>query len=174
MIKVAVMMVALIGGAFFAQAETTPSDQVKLVTRLYHDFAWEAAAPESHPAGRSLIDSSSGTLGPYFTDELVQFILRDRKQVARTHEIGNLDFCPIWASQDPLATDLTVTQGRKPEIVDVRFICPGDGKKTHLSYRLTLTRRGWRIADIKYDGGYTLREILLGPEAKNISLRKTS
>jgi hypothetical protein len=44
--------------------------------------------------------------------------------------------------------------------VAVRFRHPGNQQLISLQYRMIQSEQGWRVADIEYDAGYSLRQIL--------------
>ena len=136
------------------------SGDVDLVARLYRDFAWEAVIDEPLGVSRAFADQRRSVLERYFSPNLVSLLLEDRQCVLRTHEICKLDFSPLWASQDPGATELRVVQGALRGWVLVRFRYPSNGETIKLNYRLVKTRAGPRIADIRYDSGTTLVSIL--------------
>ena len=133
---------------------------VELVARLYRDFAWEAVIDEPEWRKHELLNQPQTVLARYFDSNLTALIRRDRRCVATTREICNLDFSPIWASQDPGASGLKIVAGPTPEIVNVSFRYPGNGTKVELSYRTVKTRAGWRIADIRYGDGSSLVSVL--------------
>jgi hypothetical protein len=143
-------------------APAAESGPVQVVAQLYRDFAWEAVVHSPDWDGRALLDQPRAVLERYFDSNLATLILRDRECVAQTGEICQLDFSPIWASQDPGASELNVAAGPSPDVVNVRFRYPGDGKKIELSYRMVKTRAGWRIADIHNNGDWALLSILSG------------
>jgi hypothetical protein len=95
-----------------------------------------------------------------FTPDLVQLILKNRQWEARTHDV-NMDFVPMWASQDPWAQEITIRSGATPDLVDVSYRSASSRTKIHLSYQLTKKSSAWRIADIHYDKGASLAEILM-------------
>ena len=136
------------------------SGAVQTVAQLYRDFAWEAIIDEPKWPGHDLLDQPRSILEHYFDHKLVELILKDRECAAQTHEICKLDFSPIWASQDPGASETKIVVGATPDIVSVKFRYPGDGSKIKLSYRMINTDIGWRIADIRYSSSSTLLSIL--------------
>lgn len=141
-----------------------PSEKVRVVSRLYQEFAWEAVIADPELPGQGLLDQPREVLARFFEGSLVELILRDRGEVAKSHEVGRLDFLPIWDSQDPAATDLRVIEGPAPDAVTVTFRYPGRDEPIRLTYHLTKTPNGWRISDIEYAAGYKLRKILEGKE----------
>jgi hypothetical protein len=136
-----------------AQAEK-PSD---VIYRLYQQYAWEAlfAAPAEGGAALKpgLLAEPKKILATYFDDGLVRLLLKERACLAHhPGELCKLEFNPIFASQDPAASDLLV-QSTTPEEVAVQFTYPADRTTVRLVYRMVHTRTGWRIKDIAYPAG---------------------
>ncbi len=117
-----------------------------VVARLYRDYAWEAVMHQ--PDWPGLLDQPRGILEQYFDAKLASRILQDRVR-AEKQGMGRLDFDPIWNSQDPAATDLKVIRSGRPATVAVQFRCPHSGETVDLLYEMTMTRKGWRIANIR-------------------------
>jgi hypothetical protein len=156
-----IIFTLLVACASAAHGEpNTKSGAVQVVAQLYRDFAWEAIIDEPEWVGHDLLDQPRSVLEGYFDHNLATLILKDRQCATQTHEICRLDFSPIWASQDPGASETKIIAGATPDIVSVKFRYPGDGSKIEMSYRLIKTNVGWRIADIRYSSGSTLLSIL--------------
>ena len=149
----------------FAQSESKAfSDPTAIVLQLYRDFAWEAVM--SLPEQKRLIGlmgQPRAILERYFDTRLTNLILRDRECVKRTKEICNLNFDPIWASQYPGASDMTITSG-EGNTVNVEFRYPGDGHQISLIYQTTKVSGHWRISDIHYTDRSSLVSILESKE----------
>jgi hypothetical protein len=145
-----------------AAAPALPSDAgaQAVVAQLYRDFAWEAVVDKPEWPGHSLLEQPRQVLARYFDENLAALILKDRSCVAKTHEICRLDFSPIWASQDPGASELKVSPTKDPGVVAVKFRYPGNGEIIELSYRMSKTRIGWRVHDILYGSGSSLLSVL--------------
>jgi hypothetical protein len=127
------------------------------VRRLYHDYAWEAVMTAQ--AGTSLADQPQQVLRRYFTPRLASAIRSDSQCAAQNHDICALDFSPIWDSQDPGAYDLTVSSLADSRVL-VQFKTPQGDKASRLEYRLVRLQSGWRISDIVYPEGGSLRSLL--------------
>ncbi len=136
------------------------ADGVEIVAQLYRYFAWEAVIVEPDATESGLIDQPRAVLERYFDSNLSTLILADRRCAAETGEICQLDFMPMWDSQDPAATEVRITAGATADKVDVTFRYPGDDKVTRLDYRVAKTRQGWRITDIHYASGHSLLGVL--------------
>ena len=118
------------------------------VNRLYRAFAWEAVMASSNAPG--LAQQPKAVLLRYFTRELTTALVADDTCTTARHEICALDFVPIWASQDPAASDLEVSPGAAPGRVTVRYTFPPTGAVVSLDYRMVRTKAGWRVSDIFY------------------------
>jgi hypothetical protein len=148
-----------------ANAAASTSDAASTVRRLYHDYAWEAVMSHGNDQ-TDLMQESRAMLERYFDHALADLIVKDRECSARTHEICNLDFLPIWSGQDPGATDLSVTSTNDPSVVLVQFHHVPTSESVKLTYTLSKSPAGWRISDIKGQapgGKWDLLEILRRP-----------
>lgn len=147
-----------------AASNAVPSSaslQVVVVAGLYKAFAWEAVAGSSTVFGKSLPDQHRVVLRRYFDPVLASLIVSNRRCVEDSGEICNLDFDPIFASQDPGAMDLSI-DARPGDIVAVEFTYPGNGQRVRLDYHLIKSNGAWRIADIRYLdwSGASLKQML--------------
>jgi len=155
--RLAVVFATFAFTPLIAAAATKHIDErVALVAKIYRDYAWEAVIDEPDFQDRRLMQQPKEVLRRYFDDKLVQLILDDRRCAERTGEICNLDYEPVWASQDPGASELKVTAGTDPAVVDVSFRYPSTQEEMHLRYRLSGTKRGWRVSDIEGPSGNSL------------------
>jgi hypothetical protein len=157
--KIIFALLVVCASAAYAEPNTK-SGAIQVVAQLYRDFAWEAIIDEPKWVGHDLLDQPRLVLERYFDHNLATLILQDRQCATQTQEICRLDFSPIWASQDPGASETKIIAGATPDIVSVKFRYPSDGTKIELSYRMVKTNVGWRIADIRYSSGSTLLSIL--------------
>jgi hypothetical protein len=133
---------------------------VELVQDLYRDSAWEAvmAGPEFRQPG--LLDQPESVLKQFFTPGITALLLKDRAEAAEAGEVGRIDFLPLWASQDPSASDLRVGAGPKPDTVTVSFQTVGAESRTEIVFVIEETPAGVRIADIKYPSGNSFAALL--------------
>jgi hypothetical protein len=100
------------------------------------------------------------TLLKYFDKELTALFIKDDECKKREQGVCNLDFDPIYDGQDfdKETTNLQIAAvAGQPDLFKVTFT--NLGTRT-LVYRLTNTSVGWRISDIKYPEGLSLKEIL--------------
>jgi hypothetical protein len=158
-----VFVSALLIAAFFATSTFAESNRaVAVVLQLYRDFAWTSVIDE--PKARiTFIDQPSSVLGRYLSPQLITLLKKDRECAARTREICKLEFDPIWASQDPSAAEMKIVAGALPNTVDVRYVHPGSRKVIRMRYRVLKLGTTWRIDDIEYSNGTSLRAILSQP-----------
>jgi hypothetical protein len=100
------------------------------------------------------------TLSRYFDEELTALFLKDDECEKKQEGVCNLDFDPIYDAQDfdekPIKLHVAAVTGQ-PDSFKVTFT--NLGPRT-LVYRLTKTSGEWRISDIKYAEGPTLKELL--------------
>jgi hypothetical protein len=133
-------------------ADTKTSSPEDFIRSLYH----------FHQPGKETPDwfGDKQTLSKYFDKELTALFLKDDECAKREQGVCNLDFDPIYDAQDfeKETTNLQITAVvGQPDLFNVTFT--NIGTRT-LVYRLTNTPSGWRISDIKYPEGSSLKEIL--------------
>ena len=100
------------------------------------------------------------TLSKYFDKELTALFIKDDECKKREQGVCNLDFDPIYDAQDfdEKTTNLQIAAVvGEPGLFNVTFT--NLGTRT-LVYKLTNTPSGWRISDIKYSEGPSLKETL--------------
>ncbi|WDS34785.1 hypothetical protein [Pseudoxanthomonas sp.] len=139
-----------------AHAQATVPAPTGVVKQLYRDFAWEAVL---HVPDDGLAQQPEAVLLKYFAPKLASLLVSDAACVTRTHEVCRLDFTPLWASQDPAAQDLTITEAGADE-VKVQYEIPSTHEHMVLQFRLARTPAGWRVADIVYPEGPSLVALL--------------
>lgn len=128
--------------------DATPKD---LVARLY-----EAHRSKHDP----LVETK--LLDRYFDAALLKLYLRDKQEAKG--EVGRLDGDPLYNAQDVEISHFSISspEAAKGEAqVTVRF--KNMGKPTSIVYVLIPASAGWRISDIRYDDGSTLKKILQAP-----------
>ena len=134
---------------------------VLLVRQLYTDFACEAVLDDPEcDSQHEFIDQPQSVLAKYFDNRLVQLWLADRRRALRTREVGNLDFSPMWDSQDPSGTFVTISPTMDSTLVQVELRHPYYTEPRYLDYRLAKTSTGWRIHDISRRGKWSLVQLL--------------
>ena len=101
-------------------------------------------------------------LGSYFDSGLLNLYLKDKREAKR--EVGRLDGDPLYNAQEIEIKDFSVS---RPETVNqetrvtVRF--KNIDNRTSVVYVLAHIAAGWRISDIRYDDGSSLKKILQAP-----------
>jgi hypothetical protein len=151
------LLIISVEAAPFQPNDSSPEG---IVLKVYKDFAWEAVMAAEHYDG--LMQQPQIVLEKYFDEKLTSLILKDRA-CAKKEGMCNLDFLPIWDSQDPSAGDLTVEKTNKPNIIAVTFRYPSIDKKIELKYQVTKTTKGWRISNIS-GKDWSLLSILSSPQ----------
>ena len=139
---VIILLITSVEAAPFQPNDSSPEG---IVLKVYKDFAWEAVMAAEHYDG--LMQQPQIVLEKYFDEKLTSLILKDRA-CAKKEGLCNLDFLPIWDSQDPSAGDLIVAKTNKPNIIAVTFCYPSTSEKKELKYQVTKTKKGWRISNI--------------------------
>lgn len=127
------------------------SEQVTVVSSLYKDFAWQVFSTTNDMFGKPLAHQDEKVLQRFFDQELTSLVVGDYRCTVKTREICNLDFDPIFASQDPAASDLTIRPGTG-NVVVVEFTYPSNREKIRLEYQMVKSGKHWRIGDIRYPG----------------------
>lgn len=143
----------------FSARGNEPTDAVSFVAELYRAYAWEAVVDKPY-LGPGLFGEPREVMARYLAPELVEGVLADRQRSADSGDIGALDYAPMWASQDPAASQLRIRAGAQPAEVRVEFVYPGNGQRIGIDYRLVQTAIGWRVVDIRSDDGLWLLERL--------------
>lgn len=146
--------------------DTEGRRSIDRVYQLYKDYAWEALglgpANSKSIFGEYLEFENKDVLMRYFDSEMASLLFKDANGFERKHgQIGKLDFDPIFASQDPAATDLKL-RDIGSNIILTTFIYPGNHTKVSLKYMMVLEKGKWKIGDIIYPnyGGTSLKKIL--------------
>jgi len=140
-----VLLATVLIVAIAAATDATPKD---LVAEFYQ-------------AHRSKHDPLVETklLDCYFDAPLLKLYLRDKQEAKG--EVGRLDGDPLYNAQDIEISHFSISapETTKGETqVTVRF--KNIGKPTRLLYVLSHTTAGWKISDIRYDDGSSLKKIL--------------
>ena len=152
MFKTIGLLLMLTAATTFA-GELSPKD---VVAQLY-----KAYGPEQSSAGETRLFTR------YFDDELLKLYLKDVREAKG--EVGRLDGDPLYNAQEIQITDFSISAPKitgprrtgMEAVVTVRF--KNIGKPTHVECVLGHTAHGWKISDIRYDNGYSLKKILQSP-----------
>lgn len=163
---VALFVMTVLGSVTVLPAAPHPAaatvEQETLVANLYREFAWEAVMG-GLPTWETFINQPRGELEKFCDPRLTSLLIADHDEKVKTGELGKLDFCPLWDSQDPLgATELEINTGKTPEEVSVKFRYAGSNKKVALTFVMSKGKAGWRISDIR-SPEWSLVDILSDP-----------
>jgi hypothetical protein len=137
---------------FLTAAASTAADlsAKDLIAQLY----------QAHRSKHDPLDETQ-LLGRYFDAALLKLYLKDKREAKG--EVGRLDGDPLYNAQDIQVSDFSVsapeTAGGETRVT-VHF--KNIGKPARLIYVLSRTADGWRISDIRYDDGSSLKKILQG------------
>jgi hypothetical protein len=142
-----VLFVSPLTAMILSAAEFSPKD---LVAQLY----------QAHRSRHDPLDETQ-VLGRYFDAALLKLYLKDKREAKG--EVGRLDGDPLYNAQDMEIRDFSVsapeTAGGETRVT-VHF--KNLGQPTRVIYLLSRTDDGWRISDIRYDDGSSLKKILQG------------
>jgi len=135
------------------------SPQIDLVRNLYKAFAWEAVMPSEE--GDILVDQPKGVLKGYFDGALVDLLVADR-ECAKKEGFCQLDKDPLFGVEEPIVHGLEVLQADTANTILVRFnrIDATKDELVQLVFPMVQTKNGWRIADIVYEKGPSLKKLL--------------
>jgi hypothetical protein len=142
-----VLLVSLLTATLSTAAEPSPKG---LVAQFY-----KAHGSKHDPLNETQL------LGGYFDAALLKLYLKDQREAKG--EVGRLDGDPLYNAQDIEIKDFSVSA---PETVGgetwVTVHFRNLGKPARVIYVLSRTADGWRISDIRYDDGSSLKKILQG------------
>lgn len=137
-----------------AQPHATEETPDTLVYRLYRD----------HSTPRSpFFTTDSAAIARYCTPELTALLLRDARYSQSHGEVGALDGDPFYNAQDTSITDFKILPATYPEPdrrAEVVVTFRNYDAPQRIVFQLVKTTAGWRVADINWGDGYTLRGIL--------------
>ena len=142
-----VLLLTALAAAISIAGDLPPKD---LVAQLY----------QAHSSKNDPLDETA-LLGRYFDPALLQLYLKDKREAKG--EVGRLDGDPLYNAQDMEIKDFSVSA---PEMaggearVTVNF--KNFGKPTRVVFVLSRAANGWKISDIRYDDGSSLKKILEG------------
>jgi hypothetical protein len=136
----------------WAETSSAAISPEKVVAELYAAHKNEKADPLLYPASKKL-------LGTYFEKSLLSLFLKDQSE---SHgEVGKLDFDPLYHAQDFDIKNFSVALvSEKKDSAEVAASFKNIDTNERIVFLLSDTAQGWRITDIKYSDGQTLRGIL--------------
>jgi len=148
----AVMLSGLSGSASAAQGSKARK-QISpnaLVADLYRQH--KKQSPFFQRRSRALLDK-------YFAPELANLLWQDARSSG--DEVGALDGDPLFNAQDMEIKNFSIQAGvGGPRMVVVPVSFENFGQKHEIKFRLFSGGGTWRIANIEYDDGSTLLDIL--------------
>jgi hypothetical protein len=152
--KKSIVVTAFLFSLCGVRAETTlptTTSPTKVVTDLYSAHKGKAD-PLQYPGSKKL-------LGAYFEKGLLSLYLKDQKE--SKGEVGKLDFDPLYDAQDFEIKDFSVALvAQQKDSAEVAASFKNMGTSEKIVFLLSNTAQGWRITDIKYSNGRTLKGIL--------------
>src|SRR6476659_4135528 len=145
-----VLLVTVLTPAISIAGDLSPKD---LVAQLY----------QAHRSKHDPLDETA-LLDRYFDPSLLKLYLKDKREAKG--EVGRLDGDPLYNAQEIQITDFSISAPKTiggpsrtgiETRVTVRF--KNLGKSTRVEYMLGQTADGWKISDIRYDDGSSLKKI---------------
>ncbi len=134
-----------------------------LVVNLYNQH--KKRSPFFQRKSRALLDK-------YFTRELATLLWND--VLSSGDEVGALDGDPLFNAQEMEITDFSIEPGTVvAQAAEVPVSFKNLGQKHTVVFRLVAERSGWKIANIEYDDGANLVDILKrdrGPSTQTIKI----
>ena len=132
--------------------EPSPKD---VVAQLYKAYGTEQSS-----------EGETRLFTRYFDHELLKLYLKDKREAKG--EVGRLDGVPLYNAQEIQITDFSISEPKispsrtgNEALVTVRF--KNIGKPTRVEYVLHRNDGSWKISDIRYDDGTSLKKILQAP-----------
>src|SRR5690242_9903583 len=148
MSKTITSLLILTAASLTFAGELSPKD---VVAHLYKEYGTEQSA-----AGETRLFTR------YFDEELLKFYLKDKREAKG--EVGRLDGDPLYNAQEIEITDFSISEPKitgKEAVVSVHF--KNLGKSERVECVLHQTAKGWRISDMRYQDGSSLKKILQSP-----------
>jgi hypothetical protein len=146
-----VLLLTALAAVISTAGELSPKD---LVAQLY----------QAHRSKHDPLDETA-LLGRYFDPALLKLYLKDKREAKG--EVGRLDGDPLYNAQEIQIKDLSVSapemaDGRRRTGTEMHVIVSFNnlGKPRRVTYMLGRTADSWKISDIRYDDGSSLKKIL--------------
>lgn len=153
-------------GIVLSYGQVLAGEPVSVVYRLYKDYGWVGmfALPEDaeRHVGPPLTSQPRRILLRYFNESLARLLVKEEMCLKKSKgSVCNLEFDPLFASQDPSAVSLEIRQ-TEPNTVCVNYTTPSSGDEITINYILELHGASWRIKDIIYSNmnNLSLKRIL--------------
>lgn len=144
-----ILLVIFAPGNSHAAPRQSRSGDIALIAKLYKNFAWQALGTTQDVFGKPLQQQDEAALRQYFDPTLAALIVQDRECVRRRAEVCNMDFDPLFGSQDATVSDFTIQRESAGRIA-VAFTSPSSGEKAKLLFHMEQSGAVWRINDVVY------------------------
>jgi hypothetical protein len=137
-----------------ACVEAKPGGPGDVVRALYAAYPWD---------GRAVVENEPReVISKYFDEKMTDLLLKDRECVRRQGGLCNITAALLYAAQDATIVDFRVCASpRGGDWIDVRF--RNFGEDELITFRMTKTSAGWRVADLLYGGERSLAQVLSRP-----------
>jgi len=136
------------------RAQKRPVAPDALVADLYRQHN-RKRSPFFQTRSRALVNK-------YFNQSLADLIWKDA--TTKKEEVGALDGDPLYDAQDMQIKNFVIGKpSLEGSIAQVPVSFENFDKKVQINFLLIKTPAGWRISDISYPGGYTLKRLLTSP-----------
>ena len=154
-IRTALLAASLILGASPARAANAPSDTPEGLIRSIYEH--------HQPGRRREIDTCrKSDLSRYCDARLTELFLKDCACSKRKQEVCNLDWDPFYDAQDfgEVEPNPRIQRIDRSDAFDVTITNLGE---TRLTYAMTKTKTGWRVANIR-SAKWDLVKVLSGDQ----------
>ena len=145
-----------------ATSPSTPAaaDPAEVIRRLYQNH---------QPWNHKEVDYENPVVAArYFDDSLIALFRKEREAAERANDMGCVDFDPFLQAQDyddagitePRIREVERSEGKGYEVTFTGRSEAWKGWNARAVYIVVKTNRGWRIHDIEFDKGGSLRRTL--------------
>jgi hypothetical protein len=117
------LRLGLLAVALLPQRLSAQTHAIDLVEQLYAAYAWETNDVET-TKHTPLFSAEAPVMARYLDAPLLKAALRDRACEEKAQGICNLDFEPMWDSQDPGAATVEVVPTGDVTVVQARIHYP--------------------------------------------------
>jgi hypothetical protein len=152
LISIVVVMLGAFGLSGTGRESISPKSITPraVVVSLYNQH--KKRSPFFQMRSRALLDK-------YFTKELATLLWQDAHSSGG--EVGALDGDPLFNAQEIEITEFAVQEGSVgAQAAEVPVSFKNLGQKHQIIFRLVAEKIGWKIANLQYDDGASLVEIL--------------
>lgn len=140
---------------------------VDVVRQMYAAYAWETD-DQQVTKHTPLFAERSDVMARYLDGPLLHAVQKDRACQKRTQAICNLDFEPMWDSQDPGGATVAVEPTHAPAVVRARVAYP-DHETRVITYRMRKVAGAWRVADMAGAKWPSLLHVLQRPNNEAVA-----